>query len=134
MESAKPYDDPGFSNDEQYMNAEQLAYFKNKLILKKTELMDRTNKIKSKLKLFASAHSDIVDKSNALIELEHDIKAQERNTIQIRQIDAALKRIEDGSFGYCEITGQEIGLKRLEALPFTNLSVNALEEAEETWQ
>lgn len=130
MELTEPLDVPGFSEDAPYMNEDQLAYFKNKLLLKKVALLERASQKKSKLKLFGSAHADIVDKTNVLIELENDIKVQKINTEQIRQIEAALKRIEDGSFGYCELTGREIGLKRLDALPFTSLCVKAIEKFE----
>lgn len=130
MEATKQIDSIHFTNQDTYMNDAQLAYFKNRLIREKMAMIERTEQNKSKFKFTHVSHSDIVDKSNALIEFEHDIRVQEITTDRIKQIDAALKRIEDGSFGYCELTGEEIGLKRLEALPFTNLSVKSLEELE----
>jgi DnaK suppressor protein len=64
------------------------------------------------------------------MDLALEVKSFERHSDMIVQVDRALARIDDGSFGYCELTGDKIGLRRLEAIPFTTLSIKALEEFE----
>lgn len=130
METRREIETNAFSGSKPYMNKQQIAYFKNKLILLKMELMEKTSRKKEKIKILGSAQPDIIDRSNILVQVEQDIRTYERNTQLIRQIDQALNRIEDGSFGYCRITGLEIGLKRLEALPFTPVSIQALRPTE----
>jgi DnaK suppressor protein len=100
--------------------------------------MEFTEKLKQhleKIKNRKSQHADILDKSNFLVDLEWGISTYERYSQRIRQIDMALDRIESGRYGYCEITGERIGLRRLEALPFAHISMEALREHEDkTWQ
>lgn len=128
MEMAKITETAFFSGDETYMNDRQLVYFKNKLICLKMEFIEKVQRNKKKIKSMGGAiHADILDRSNSLADIEREARAQERNSQILRQIDAALQRIEDGSFGYCKLTGGEIGLKRLEALPFTALSIEAIQ-------
>nr|WP_320015642.1 TraR/DksA family transcriptional regulator [uncultured Desulfobacter sp.] len=64
------------------------------------------------------------------MDLALEVKSFERHSDMIRQVNRALSRIDDGSFGYCELTGDEIGLRRLEAIPFATMSIKALEEFE----
>ena len=130
METTQQIDNNLFSVSEPYMNDRQLAYFKNKLIMQKMELMEKVNLKKGKLKLLGESQADIIDKSNTLAQVEQDIRVYQRETQLIRQIDDALLRIEDGSFGYCQITGMEIGLRRLDIMPFTTMSIQALEQIE----
>jgi DnaK suppressor protein len=107
-----------------------LAYFKNKLIIQKMAAVEKIGKLKEKIKTLRSAQADILDRSNVQIELDTEARIQKRSSQLIQQIDSALERIENGSYGYCKITGNKIGLKRLEALPFTNISIEALEQME----
>ena len=130
MEATRELDETVFAASEPYMNDRQLAYFKNKLIVLKMDLTEKANQKKGKIKEIGVAQPDILDKSNTMAQVEQDIRSYERNRQLIRQINDALRRIEDGSFGYCKITGDEIGLKRLEALPFTPVSIEALKEIE----
>ncbi|CCK81359.1 TraR/DksA family transcriptional regulator [Desulfobacula toluolica] len=130
METTKTMDIHYCLSNESYMNENQLVYFKNKLSWLKMELIEKIHQTKRQIKTTGSAHPDILDRSNSLVDIEQQLWVQERNTSLVKQIDAALRRIEDGSFGYCQITGDKIGLRRLEALPFTNLSVQALEQIE----
>jgi len=118
---------------EPYMNAQQRVYFKNKLICLKMSVVDRIREIREKIRNTGPRQPDIIDRSNSMVHIEAEARTQERNLQMLKQIDAALQRIEDGSFGYCKLTGEPIGLKRLEAMPFTALSVQALREME-TWQ
>ncbi len=114
----------------EYMNEGQLDYFKNKLICRKTELLGKISRHREKIKTLKTNHADILDRSLYTMDLEQEIRTYERYSQVLRQIDEALERISDGSFGYCEFTGKPIGLERLEALPFANLSIEALEEME----
>jgi DnaK suppressor protein len=116
------------------MNPMQLEYFRQKLLNWKDELLQESQET---LKILTeetsdtySAAGDEVDRANdeALKQLE--LRARDRERKLIQKIDAALKRIEDGSYGYCEITDEPIGLKRLEARPVATMSVEAQEEHE----
>ena len=122
------------SEDEEYMNPMQLEYFRQKLLNWKEELLHGSEET---LKILTeetsdtySAAGDEVDRANdeALKQLE--LRARDRERKLISKIDAALKRIDDGTFGYCEITDEPIGLKRLEARPVATMSVEAQEEHE----
>ncbi len=117
-------------DNEPYMSDGQLAYFKGKLMQRKDELRNRISKSIKKIKTLEGTQADILDRSNAYIDLELEVNSFERHSDMIVQVDHALARIDDGSFGYCELTGDEIGLRRLEAIPFATMSINALEEFE----
>lgn len=118
------------SGSDTYMDSAQLSYFKGKLLAQKDEMLDKLKQIKNDLKKMQFENADIVDRSNLIAARERAIDFSTRYGQIIRQIDQALARIEDGSFGYCELTGEEIGLKRLDVQPWTNLSIHALEEIE----
>ncbi|MDD4273510.1 MAG: TraR/DksA family transcriptional regulator [Desulfobacter postgatei] len=117
-------------DNEPYMSKEQLSYFKGKLMQRKNELHNRITKSIKKIKTFEATQADILDRSNSYIDLELEFKSFKRHSDMIVQVDHALERIDDGSFGYCELTGDEIGLPRLEAIPFASMSIKALEEFE----
>lgn len=123
----------GKKANEPYMTVQQLNYFKNKLILQKAELIEKIAHQKEKIKTMKVSQSDILDRSNLLMEIEQELRNYERYSQRIQQVDNALKRIDRGSFGYCQFSGNRIGLERLEALPFANLSIEALEDTE-NWQ
>jgi DnaK suppressor protein len=116
-----------------YMDETQLNYFKNKLINLKMRTMEKIYQIKTKIKTMRDVCADILDRSNSMVAIEHELHSQERYRQRLRQIDAALERIEEGGFGYCQITGTPIGLKRLEALPYTAVSMEALQDID-IWQ
>ena len=122
------------TEDEEYMNPLQLEYFRQKLLKWKDELLQGSEETLKTLNeettdTYSSA-GDEVDRANdeALKQLE--LRARDRERKLIAKIDAALKRIDDGTFGYCEITDEQIGLKRLEARPVATMSVEAQEEHE----
>lgn len=117
-------------DNEPYMSEGQLAYFKGKLMKRKNELRNRISKSIKKIKTLEAAQADILDRSNSYIALELEVKSFERHSDMIVQVDRALANIDDGSFGYCELTGDEIGLRRLEAIPFATMSIKALEAFE----
>lgn len=114
----------------EYMNEGHLEYFKNKLICRKMELLGKISRHREKIKTLKTNQADILDRSIYSMDLEQEIRIYERCSQVLRQIDEALERISAGRFGYCELTGRPIGLERLEALPFANLSIEALEELE----
>lgn len=115
------------TKDEPYMNHRQIKYFKEKLVEQKTELQEKALKIKARIKRFKTNPADIIDRSNYYMDMERDLGNYERYTQRLNLINEALKRIKTGQFGYCELTGTPIGLERLEALPFANMSMEALE-------
>lgn len=117
------------TDQEEYMNARQIAYFKAKLLSQKYDLEDRMIVLRKKLKEMKASQPDLLDRSYYIMEMEQEIQTQERHTQTVRQINQALDRIKDGSFGYCELTGEKIGIRRLEILPFTNFSIEAMERS-----
>ena len=117
-------------DNEPYISEEQLAYFKGKLMQRKDELHNRISKSIKKIKTLEAAQADILDRSNSCIDLELEVNSFKRHSDMIGQVDRALARIDDGSFGYCELTGDKIGLRRLEAIPFATMSIKAIEEFE----
>mgnify|MGYP006301872295 FL=1 len=120
--------------EQEYMNSNQLAYFKNKLFSHREELSEKISRTLKKIQQLKSSDADILDRSNVNIHIEREVKASERYSRYLRNIETALSKIEDGSYGFCELTGTEIGLKRLQAQPWATLSIEALEELEEARQ
>ena len=117
-------------NTQDYMNARQLDYFKNKLVCRKGELLGKISRHREKIKSLKTNQADILDSSMYSMDLEQEVRTYERYSQVLFQIEHALARIRDGRFGYCELTGKPIGLERLEALPFASLSIEALEDLE----
>ena len=116
---------------EKYMCSKHLAYFKQKLLDWKVELVKTNNKALYNSSLDDnSASADIVDQASSYTEKNVEMRAINRQIKLISKIDAALKRIEDGTYGYCKETGEPIGLKRLMARPVATLSINAQERHE----
>ena len=116
---------------EKYMCAKHLAYFKQKLLDWKTELVKTNNEALYNSSLDDnSASADIVDQASSYTEKNVEMRAINRQIKLISKIDAALKRIEDGTYGYCKETGEPIGLKRLMARPVATLSITAQEKHE----
>ncbi len=115
------------TEDEPYMNRRQIIYFKEKLMEQKIELQEKALKIKARIKRFRTNPADIIDRSNYYMDMDRDLGNYERHSQRLNQINNALKRMKTGQFGYCELTGSPIGLKRLKSVPFANMSVEALE-------
>ena len=116
---------------EKYMCAKHLAYFKQKLLDWKVELVKTNNEALYNSSLDDnSASADIVDQASSYTEKNVEMRAINRQIKLISKIDAALKRIEDGTYGYCKETGEPIGLKRLMARPVATLSITAQEKHE----
>jgi len=118
------------AENEPYMSEGQLLYFKEKLKSRQEELAGKLNRTIQRIKAMEGLQADILDRSNSYIDLEREVNNFERYSNMLDQVAQALRRIEEGGFGYCEMTGSEIGLRRLEAIPFAALSIQALEELE----
>lgn len=114
------------SDNEEYMNEKQLRFFENKLLQQQKELEQKIKTTIEKLKTINSASPDLVDQGNHENETAWALKDMERNNHLLHLSKKALKRIENGYFGYCVITGQAIGLKRLNLIPTTTMSIDAM--------
>jgi DnaK suppressor protein len=115
---------------ELYMNKEQLDHFRHILNNWKRDLMVEVDRTVSHMKDEAANFPDPNDRATQEEEFSLELRTRDRERKLIRKIDDALKRIEDGSYGYCLETGEEIGVKRLEARPVATLSIEAQERRE----
>lgn len=115
---------------EQYMSKEQLEHFRQILNSWKRDLMVEVDRTVSHMKDEAANFPDPNDRATQEEEFSLELRTRDRERKLIRKIDEALKRIEDGSYGYCLETGEEIGIKRLEARPVATLSIEAQERRE----
>ena len=113
---------------EKFMNSKMKEYFRLKLIKWKKELLKESSQTINKLqKEENSAKPDLTDRAAEEIERTFELRTRDRERKLINKIDAAIKRIENGSYGYCDETGEPISLKRLEARPVATLSLEAQE-------
>jgi DnaK suppressor protein len=115
---------------EQYMGKQQLDHFRNILNGWKRDLMEEVDRTVSHMKDEASNFPDPNDRATQEEEFSLELRTRDRERKLIRKIDEAMKRIDDGSYGYCLETGEEIGIKRLEARPVATLSIEAQERRE----
>jgi DnaK suppressor protein len=115
---------------EEYMNKEQLEHFRHILSSWKQDLMQEVDRTVLHMKDEAANFPDPNDRATQESEFSLELRTRDRERKLIRKIDEALKRIEDGSYGYCLETGEPIGVKRLEARPVATLSVEAQERRE----
>jgi DnaK suppressor protein len=115
---------------EAYMNKEQLVHFREILNGWKRDLMQEVDRTVSHMKDEAANFPDPNDRATQEEEFSLELRTRDRERKLIRKIDEALKRVEDGSFGYCLETGEEIGVKRLEARPVATLTIEAQERRE----
>jgi DnaK suppressor protein len=115
---------------EQYMNGEQLLHFRQILNTWKRDLMEEVDRTVLHMKDEAANFPDPNDRATQESEFSLELRTRDRERKLIRKIDEALKRIEDGTYGYCLETGEEIGIKRLEARPVATLCVEAQERRE----
>jgi DnaK suppressor protein len=118
------------SEDEPFMNEMQRMYFRQKLLTWKEEIIRQTKETLAGLHDESIQHADLADRATSETDRALELRARDRQRKLIAKIDAALARIEDGSYGYCEETGEPIGLKRLDARPIATLSVEAQERHE----
>ncbi len=115
---------------EQYMSKEQTEHFRQILLSWKRDLMEEVDRTVTHMKDEAANFPDPNDRATQEEEFSLELRTRDRERKLIRKIDEALKRIEDGTYGYCLETGEEIGIKRLEARPVATLSIEAQERRE----
>ncbi|MBO6038221.1 MAG: RNA polymerase-binding protein DksA [Acetobacter sp.] len=118
------------SDDEEFMNPLQKEYFRQKLLRWKEELLEEADHMLTNLSDNDGHEADIADQASLETDLAFELRTHDRARKLIGKIDSALQRIENGSYGYCEITGEPIALKRLEARPIATLSIEAQEQHE----
>ncbi len=118
------------SDDEPFMNDRQREYFRRKLIKWKGDILREAQETLTTLQTENENHPDIADRASSETDRAIELRARDRQRKLIAKIDSALSRIEDGSYGYCEDTGEPISLKRLEARPIATLSLEAQERHE----
>ena len=112
---------------EKFMNAKMKEYFRLKLTNWKNELLKESSQTLNNLQNENEAKPDITDRASEEIDRSFELRTRDRERKLINKIDAALQRIEDGSYGYCDETGDPISIKRLEARPVATLSLEAQE-------
>jgi DnaK suppressor protein len=118
------------SEDEPFMNERHRIYFRQKLTAWKEEIIRQTKETLAGLHEDSTQHADLADRATSETDRALELRARDRQRKLIAKIDAALARIEDGTYGYCEETGEPIGLKRLDARPIATLSLEAQERHE----
>ena len=117
---------------EKFMNAKMKEYFRQKLVSWKQDLLKESSQTLSNLQNENEAKPDITDRASEEIDRSFELRTRDRERKLINKIDAALQRIEDGSYGFCDETGDPISIKRLEARPVATLSLEAQEMHEKT--
>ena len=118
------------TEDEPYMNERQLEYFRNKLMSWREEILRGSNETLKQLKEEDNRLADMSDWASFETERSFQLRARDRERKLLSKIAAAIQRIEDGSYGYCEESQEPIGLQRLEARPIATLSIEAQERHE----
>ena len=118
------------SPDEEYMNDLQVEYFRQKLLAWKKSLLNQSQDTLEDLRQGGLNQPDDIDRASMETDKALDLRTKDRARKLISKINDALKRIEDGTYGYCEETGEPIGLELLEARPVATLSIEAQERLE----
>ncbi len=118
------------SEDEPFMNERQKEYFRQKLLAWKQEILDESRSTIASLQQDTVAEPDLADRATSETDRALELRTRDRQRKLIAKIDEALRRIDDGSYGYCEETGEPISLSRLEARPIATLSLEAQERHE----
>jgi DnaK suppressor protein len=118
------------SEDEPFMNERQIEYFRQKLLAWKEDILRESRETVNNLQAETENHPDLVDRASSEADRALELRTRDRQRKLISKIDEALRRIEDGSYGYCEETGEPIGIARLEARPTATLSLEAQERHE----
>jgi DnaK suppressor protein len=118
------------SEDEEFMNTNQRAYFRAKLNAWKNDILREARETLGHLAEESANHPDVADRASSETDRAIELRARDRQRKLIAKIDAALQRLDDGTYGYCEETGEPISLKRLDARPIATLSLEAQERHE----
>ena len=118
------------TDKEPFMNERQREYFRKKLLAWREDILREARETLSHLQDENQNHPDLADRASSETERSIELRARDRQRKLIAKIGAALQQIEDGTYGYCEETGEPISIKRLEARPIATLSVEAQERHE----
>ena len=118
------------AEDEPFMNDRQLEYFRRKLMNWKIELMEGSRDTIESLQDGTRNIPDVIDRSSEETDRALELRTRDRARKLVSKIDAALRRIDEGEFGYCSVTGDPISLKRLDARPIATMSLEAQEKHE----
>ena len=118
------------SDDEPFMSDTQKAYFRNKLEKWKADILRESKSTIAALQDESDKLPDAADRASSETDRSIELRARDRQRKLISKIDSALKRIDEGTYGYCEETGEPISVKRLEARPIATLSIEAQERHE----
>ena len=118
------------SDKEPFMNERQRDYFRAKLLIWKDEILKEARDTLQHLQDENQNHPDLADRASSETDRAIELRARDRQRKLIAKIEEALARIEDGTYGYCEETGEPIALKRLEARPIATLTIEAQERHE----
>ncbi|MFC7735584.1 RNA polymerase-binding protein DksA [Roseomonas sp. GCM10028921] len=118
------------SDDEAFMNPRQLAYFRQKLLRWRQDLLREAGETLSSMGQGGIIEADLSDRASVETDRALELRTRDRARKLISKIDQALERVDNGTYGYCEETGEPIGLRRLEARPIATLSIEAQERHE----
>jgi DnaK suppressor protein len=118
------------SEGEPFMNERQREYFRRKLMGWKDEILRESRETIQNLQAETTPFADLADRASTEAERQLELRTRDRQRKLIAKIDSALRRLEDGSYGFCEETGEPISLKRLDARPIATLSIEAQERHE----
>ncbi len=116
--------------DEPFMNPKMLEYFRRKLLDWKEDILTASRLTIDQMQQDEFTHADVVDRANSEADRRLELRTRDRQRKLISKIDAALRRIDEGEYGYCEMTGEPIGVGRLEARPTATMSLEAQEAHE----
>ncbi len=131
-----PFDDvtlpPGYrpDADEPFMNDRQLAYFRGKLITWRESILKESKETLATLQNESLREPDVTDRASNETDWSIELRTRDRQRKLISKIEAALRRIDEGEYGYCEVTGEPISLARLEARPIATMTLEAQESHE----
>ena len=118
------------AEDEPFMNERQLEYFRRKLLNWKADLLDESRTTVTALQDGTRSIPDVADRASEETDRALELRTRDRQRKLITKIDAALRRIEEGEYGYCEVTGDPISLKRLDARPIATMTLEVQERHE----
>jgi len=118
------------SANEEFMNADQLAYFRQKLLRWKDDILKEAADTMAQLKDGPIQEADLNDRASSETDWSIHLRTRDRQRKLVSKIDAALRRIDSGEYGFCEVTGEPISLARLEARPVATMTVEAQERHE----
>ena len=129
---AGAFDDDGYrpGADEPFMSLRQQAYFRNKLLRWKDAILQDAAGTLNQLQLDSLRESDLTDRASSETDWSIELRTRDRQRKLVSKIEAAVRRIDEGEYGYCEVTGEPISLGRLEARPIATITLEAQERHE----